>query len=146
MLSTTPKIDPPGAVERHSDKPSILVVDDDDAIRELLADVLSSRGYTVVEAINGKYALQQVRHNPVDLVITDLVMPEQEGLETILQFQQEFPGLKVIAISGYQAGEFLRHASVFGACATIKKPFSIDFFMQVVAQTLVDAGRPAAEV
>lgn len=138
MPSTTPKTDAAETVVGH-DTPSVLIVDDDEAIRELLAEMLGGCGYTVREAIDGRHAMDQVRQHPVDLVITDLVMPEQEGLETILKLQQEFPRLKVIAISGYQAGEFLRHASIFGACATIKKPFSIEFFMQVVTRILAES-------
>jgi len=126
--------------EEYSEKRhSILVVDDDAAIRELLTDMLSEHGYDVREAGDGAQAVREMRFNPADVVITDLVMPEKEGLETIQEIRHEFPGVKVIAISGYHSGAYLYHASVFGASAAIQKPFSLNVVLQVVGQMLSQA-------
>ncbi len=115
---------------------SILVVDDEAPIRELLVDLLTEGGFHVVEAGDGKEAMRRVRRDQVDLVIMDLVMPEQEGLESIRQLQKESPHIKVIAISGYQQGAFLYHAERFGARATIKKPFTAAVLLRTVATVL----------
>lgn len=90
---------------------SVLIVDDESPIRELLRRVLTDRGYHVLEAPDGRKAMDLVKNHEIDLVITDLVMPEQEGLETILQLRRDFPRLKVIAVSGYDSGSWLRHAA-----------------------------------
>lgn len=118
---------------------SILVVDDEAPIRELLTEILDGRGFHVREASNGKRAVQHIaenRESPVDLVIMDLAMPEKEGLETIREILRDFPEVKIIAISGYRSGDFLHHAALFGARATIKKPFSIDGVLKTVANVL----------
>jgi two-component system, cell cycle sensor histidine kinase and response regulator CckA len=103
--------------------PTILVVDDQDGVRGLVREILTSAGFPVLEACDGKPAARIVLENPdVRLVITDLVMPEQEGLETIRFIKKERPEIKVIAISGAFEGQFLRTAALFGADATMAKP------------------------
>ncbi len=78
----------------------ILLIDDDDDFRSMLRMALEQDGYVVEEARNGLEGSQRQRTEPVDLVITDILMPEQEGLETIQALRQEFPEIKIIAISG----------------------------------------------
>ncbi|HLA61423.1 MAG TPA: response regulator, partial [Nitrospiraceae bacterium] len=80
--------------------PSILVVDDEDQIRKLIRETLEQAGYHVTEAHDGKEALQQYRLTPADLVIMDILMPDQDGLETTITLRREFPNVKVIAITG----------------------------------------------
>lgn len=101
---------------------SILVVDDNPIMREALVAVLGIRGYEVFQASDGKAAIANARQHPVDLLITDLVMPEQEGIETIQHFVQEFPGIPIIAMSG--KAEYLAMAKALGAAAVLKKPFA----------------------
>lgn len=116
----------------------ILVVDDDAAIRELLREILADAGYLVLEARNGREAMVRCREDQVNLMITDLVMPEQEGIETIRLIRREFPAVKVIAISGAFGGEYLRVAELLGAHGTLQKPLSVDGVLQAVQQTLGD--------
>ena len=101
---------------------SILVVDDSLIMREALVAVLVNRGYEVFQASDGSAAIAEARQNPVDLLITDLVMPEQEGIETIQHFVQEFPEMPIIAMSGKI--EYLPMAKALGAAAVLKKPFA----------------------
>jgi len=121
---------------RRSRPVSILVVDDDAAIRELMAELLSGQGFTVHQADNGRRAMEAVEREAVDLVITDLIMPEQEGLQTIRQLRQKYPHIRVIATSGYLGADHLQHASVFGACATLRKPFPLDSLLRTVEKVL----------
>ena len=101
---------------------SILVVDDNSMMRDALVAVLEISGYEVIQASDGKTAIENVRQHPVDLLITDLVMPEQEGIETIQHFIQEFPRIPIIAMSG--KAEYLPVAKALGAAAALKKPFA----------------------
>lgn len=102
---------------------SILIVDDDASVRRVLREVLEREGYTVREAANGKIALREFRRVPADLLITDIFMPEQEGVFTIGAMRREFPDLKIVAISG-AAGEYhLEVARLMGAQAALHKPF-----------------------
>ena len=103
----------------------ILVVDDEEQVRLLLRQVLERSGYQVIEASNGKVALDLIREEAVDLIITDLVMPEKEGMEMIIELKKEFPEIKVIAISGggrVAPEEYLRISRVLGAMRTFAKP------------------------
>jgi len=77
--------------------PSILVVDDEDQIRHLIRETLEQAGYHITEACDGKEALQQYRLAPADLVIMDILMPNQDGLEATVALRREFPDVKVIA-------------------------------------------------
>jgi YesN/AraC family two-component response regulator len=79
---------------------NILIIDDDQQILNMLSQILKRAGYGVVEALDGKQGLKLYRENPTDLIITDIIMPEKEGLETIMELQRDFPDVKIIAISG----------------------------------------------
>jgi len=106
----------------------ILIIDDDDSIREMLRLGFERSGHDVSEASDGRSGLAANRSTAVDLVITDIVMPGMEGLETILEFRRHYPALKVIAMSGGgrgKAGDYLTIASKLGAHRVIAKPFSI---------------------
>jgi CheY-like chemotaxis protein len=105
----------------------LLLIDDDDAFRKMLRLTLVKLGYQVTEAGNGKEALKRHAEDPADIIITDLIMPEKEGLETIQDFRAKHPGVKIIAISGggrINARDFLVVAKVFGADRTFTKPFA----------------------
>ena len=114
----------------------ILVIDDDDAVRGLLRNILSSAGYIVLEAGDGKAGLAQLDGAPIDLVVTDLVMPEQEGLEILRKLHAQRPGLPVIAVSGAFDGSFLRVARCFGAVDALAKPVDSDALLRAVQLAL----------
>jgi DNA-binding response OmpR family regulator len=110
-------------------KKIILVVDDDDQLRDMLQQTLTQNGYTVVTASNGAKALLAFEQNPPDLVLTDLMMPEKEGIETILELLRRRPQTKIIAMSGGSRcgpAPFLEIARRVGALYTLAKPFSHD--------------------
>lgn len=117
----------------------ILVVDDEDAIRDLIVTILSTAGYDVASAPNGRAAVQKLAEAPFHAVVTDLVMPEQEGIETIQLLRREFPGIKVIAVSGAFDGQCLRVAQLLGAHSTLQKPFEPKALLETVRQTLTAA-------
>jgi DNA-binding NtrC family response regulator len=115
---------------------TILVVDDDDEVRKVLRLMLERAHYTVIEAANGKQALARAADTHVSVVITDLVMPEQEGLETIQVLRREQPGLKIIAMSGAFGGEFLKTAGLLGAHATLQKPLRLQSVLETIEKVL----------
>jgi CheY-like chemotaxis protein len=118
---------------------SILLVDDDDQFRTMLSEVLTDAGYQVQEASNGQQALKLYESQPTDLVITDLVMPEKEGLEMIVEFRQLYSGAKIIAMSGGGRGgsqATLKMARAFGAQRVLAKPFSHQEILEAVSQVL----------
>jgi len=115
---------------------TILVVDDEAEIRQLFEQLLMAEGYEVLSATNGVEALQIVRGRHLDLVITDLVMPESEGLETIRVIRSAQPNLKIIAASGAFEGRFLQSATLLGACATLLKPIGRDQLLGTVRRVL----------
>jgi len=79
---------------------SVLIIDDEEDIRDALSMVLESAGYDVKVASNGNEAVELQRDEPADLIITDIIMPEKDGVSTIKEIRQEFPGIRIIAISG----------------------------------------------
>ncbi len=118
---------------------TILVVDDEAGIRSLLRQVLQGAGYVVLEAEDGKKAMAQAAAVDLDLVITDLAMPDQEGLETIQLLHEQKPGLKIIAMSGAFRGELLGVAEKLGAQATLAKPIRPDHLLKTVREVLTEA-------
>lgn len=118
----------------------ILIIDDEDQARRMLCQVLDRAGYDVIEARDGVEGLQRFREAPTDLVITDILMPEKEGLETIMDFQREFPETKIIAMSGGgRTGNlnFLEVARRLGAQRTLQKPFGLQEMLKVVHELLL---------
>lgn len=114
----------------------ILIVDDEAPIRQLLVDYLGQLGYETEEACNGLEALQKVKTFDPGLVILDLVMPEQEGIETIHEVRLSHKNLKIIAVSGAFAGQFLRTAELLGANAVLAKPLNLVELAQLVKRLL----------
>ena len=112
----------------------ILVVDDEEPVRSYLRTVLEDGGYLVSEAGNGKEALRMAMSEPTDLVITDLVMPEQEGIETIQVLRRRAPEVGIIAISGAFGGQFLSTAKILGADMVLDKPVGADLLLTKVAE------------
>ena len=104
----------------------ILIVDDDQPVREMLQQMLEKEGYAIETAADGNEAIRKFDKNLPDLVITDIVMPDKEGLEIIRHFKQQKPQTKVIAISGgaynIEARNTLKIAKALGAFETLAKP------------------------
>lgn len=112
---------------------TILIIDDDIAVRGWIAEVLLEAGYAVRVASDGSAAGPELRATPIDVLITDIVMPGQEGIETIQSIRSEFPQVKIIAMSGANT-TYLRLAALLGANATLAKPFSADQLLQTIRQ------------
>jgi CheY-like chemotaxis protein len=105
--------------------PRILVVDDDAQVRSLLTKILAREGYDVTDAADGAEAVNAYQADPFDLVITDLVMPEKEGIETFNELRRFDPDVKVVAISGggrIGAQDYLSWARACGVAHTFAKP------------------------
>ncbi len=122
----------------------ILVIDDDVQVRELLRLILEQGGYEVIEAGDGNEGLDRFRTEPTDLVITDIIMPEKEGIQTIRDLQRGSPEVKIIAISGggrLSAEDCLETAECFGVDRTFTKPFRGAELLEAIQDLL---GVPAA--
>jgi DNA-binding response OmpR family regulator len=116
---------------------NILAIDDEEDIRLLLKNGLSLAGHNVTTASDGREGKRRCDAELPDLVITDLVMPNQEGIETIVMLLREFPSLPIVAISGSgHGGDWLMIAKRLGVRATLAKPFSIDELLMTVRAIL----------
>jgi CheY-like chemotaxis protein len=135
------KESPMGNAERISDRggtlsvsPSatktVIVVDDDPGFRELIASILRKAGYLVDQAADGSEAIVLARTGRIDLLITDIVMPNREGIETIQYFSKALPKVPIVAVSG--AKSYLRPAKALGAAATLEKTSVAADILQVV--------------
>ena len=102
----------------------ILVIDDDDQVLGILRSFFESNSYEVSTASHGSEGLRDFRDNPADIVMTDIVMPEKDGLETIQEFQRDFPDAKIIAMSGDSVDSdiYLENIATFDVDAVIEKP------------------------
>jgi DNA-binding response OmpR family regulator len=117
----------------------VLVVEDDDQYRKLLKEVLENFDYQVLTTANGKEAIKVFQEQAPKLVITDIIMPEKEGIETIRELRKLAPDVKIIAISGGGIGSadiYLKIAKTVGADRTIEKPMVIDDLMAAVTALL----------
>jgi CheY-like chemotaxis protein len=114
----------------------ILVVDDDPRVREVLSAMLESAGYDVSLAPNGRDAVTMLETEKFSVILTDLVMPEQEGIETIKLIRRDYPELKIIAMSGAFGGDYLRIAEYLGANRTLPKPINMETLISALENTL----------
>ncbi|MBN2522089.1 MAG: response regulator [Bacteroidales bacterium] len=108
--------------------PGILIIEDDNELRDMLKTALVESNFTVMEAENGKEAIIHFRTSLTDLIVTDLIMPEEDGLNAILKIKKIKPSVKIIAISGggkAAPGNYLEMAKTLGADAIFSKPFSV---------------------
>jgi CheY-like chemotaxis protein len=113
---------PSGAQQRRA-----LVIDDDDLVRGTIAAMLEAAGYVVVQAEDGQQGVQLFQHHPIDLVVTDILMPSKEGIETIVEIRQQNREVRIIAVSGggaIGATPVLDAARQLGADDVLSKPFS----------------------
>lgn len=121
----------------------ILIVDDDPALRAVMRKVLERHGHQVRDAADGALALRMLHASGADLLITDLYMPEKEGIETIMEARDSFPGLRILAVSGggtMAPGGPLGDAEALGADASLAKPFSVEDFTETVQRLLSMSG------
>ena len=117
----------------------ILIIEDEEQTRRMIVEVLQRAGYEVSEARDGVEGLRRYRESPTDLIITDILMPEKEGLETIMALKRESPHVKIIAMSGGgRAGNlhFLDIARRLGAHRTLEKPFELQEMLDAVGALL----------
>ena len=120
----------------------ILIIDDDQQFRNKLKQLLERNGYDVIAAPDGKQGLKLYRNAPTDLVITDIIMPEKEGIEVIIELRRDFPGARIIAVSGggrIDPNEYLNMAKPLGANQTFSKPFDRKKILQAVKELLDEA-------
>jgi CheY-like chemotaxis protein len=118
---------------------SILVVDDNDQLRATIGRALKGAGHDVVLAANGKSAVALLPTVPYDLVLTDIVMPDMEGLELIRAVRKANPAARIIAMSGGGRGaaeDYLTLAKNFGAAATLEKPFNLEVLVRTIEDVL----------
>ena len=117
----------------------ILVIEDDIHVRDVLRKILVRAGYEVVEARDGNEGLKRYHETKTDLIITDIIMPEKDGIETIAELKTENPDVKIIAISGggtFGPKPYLQVAEGFGASRLIRKPFKAEDLLGTVEDVL----------
>jgi DNA-binding response OmpR family regulator len=122
-------------------KNRILVVDDDDMYRAMLKKFFTQTGYDVTVAENGKEALKRQMENPSPIILTDIVMPEMEGIQTIVEFRRTYPGVKIIAVSGggrISPDQYLLMATKLGAHRVFSKPFKTSELLAAVEELLAE--------
>ena len=118
-------------------KTRVLVIDDNPDIRDTLRWLLEGEGYIVAVAANGLEGLRLQRKEPADIVVTDIFMPEQDGIETLWKFRDEFPGVPIIVMSGGGAArgtDYLVVARELGAKKALRKPLDPQELIDVVGQ------------
>lgn len=116
---------------------SILLIENDDAVREVLRIGLLAAGYSVSEAANGRQGINSFRKAPSDLVITDIYMPDRDGLEVIEALRRTHPTVRIVAISGASGSmNYLKRAQLLGATRVLTKPLSMPTVLRIVNELL----------
>ena len=117
--------------------PSILIIEDDVDLRRMLVRLLERENYIIFETGNGLEALNLLNHYIPDLIITDIIMPDQDGIGTINVLRKKYPGIKIIAISGggrMLSKDYLSIASMLGAHYTLPKPFANNELLEKIKE------------
>ena len=120
----------------------ILIIDDEQQIRSMLRLMLEREGYEVVEAPDGIEGIRVYRRKPADLIITDLIMPNKDGIGMIIELRKEFPDVKIIAMSGGGLNKpegYLKGAKKLGATCTLTKPIDREKMLRAVRNTIRDS-------
>lgn len=119
--------------------PRVLVIDDEELARFTIREILEGAGYEVEEAENGRIGVDMQNATPFDLIVTDIIMPEKEGVETIIDLKKGYPDLGIIAISGggrTRNLDFLKLSERFGASRILAKPFTEGQLLEAVNEVL----------
>lgn len=125
--------------------PHVLLIEDDPINAETLQAMLEALGHRVVSAATGKEAARLVAQGArPSLVITDLLMPDMDGIEIIQHFTALLPGVPILAVSGTPHGSYLRAAQLLGARATLSKPFTLDQLSRALGAVLEPRVSPTA--
>lgn len=122
----------------------VLVIDDEDSVRSMTKAALTKAGYQVFWAANGIEGLKVLETQTVELVLTDVLMPEKEGAETIVEIRQRFPSVRIIAMSGGGRTENMRPLKIagdLGADVLLAKPFDLDNLLAMVESVIVQGPR-----
>ena len=120
----------------------ILIIDDEPQIRSMLTLMLAREGYEIVEASDGVAGIKIYRQNPADLIITDLIMPNKDGIGMIIDLKKEFPDVKIIAMSGGGLNKpdgYLKGAKKLGAACTLTKPIDREEMLAAVREILKES-------
>lgn len=126
----------------------ILIIDDEPQIRSMLKLMLEREGYEVVEAPDGVEGIKIYRQNPADLIITDLIMPNKDGIGMIIDLKKEFPDVNIIAMSGGGLNKpdgYLKGAKKLGAACTLTKPIDREEMLKAVKNILKESPSPAEQ-
>jgi CheY-like chemotaxis protein len=118
--------------------PVILLIDDEKPFRDVFRQVLARAGYDVIEAADGAEGIDRFYENPVDLIITDIIMPEKDGIETLIELKKVHPEVKLIVMSGggwYGTGIDFDMAKKLGA-HTLDKPFALQELLDAIVELL----------
>ena len=127
----------------------ILIIDDEPQIRSMLTLMLAREGYEIVEASDGVAGIKIYRQNPADLIITDLIMPNKDGIGMIIDLKKEFPDVKIIAMSGGGLNKpdgYLKGAKKLGAACTLTKPIDRDEMLKAVREILKESPSEGTQV
>jgi len=118
----------------------ILVIDDDDDLREMIVAALRFAGHLVAQASSGREGTRLFHSEPTDLVITDIVMPGQDGIETLMALRKEYQRLPIIAMSGLSRDSplYLQIAARLGARRTLAKPFPLEELLRLTNEVLTE--------
>jgi CheY-like chemotaxis protein len=121
----------------------ILVIDDEIQMRQMLKQTLERAGYEVMDAPDGEQGIKLFKKAPTDLIITDLIMPQKDGMETVIELERAFPDVKIIAISGGSRAmdprDYLHYATQVGVTHTFIKPFDNDELLEAIGQLLQES-------
>ena len=124
----------------------ILLIDDEPQLRSMLKLILEREGYEVAEAPDGIEGIRIYRQNPADLIITDLIMPNKDGIGVIIELKKEFPNVKIIAMSGGGLNKpegYLKGAKKLGAACTLTKPIDRGEMLRAIKEVLKS---PSSEI
>jgi len=123
---------------------TILIIDDDAAVSRTLSLILSRAGYEVSAVTSGRKGLQLLTDQKFDLVLTDIIMPELDGIEAIRKIRSDHPGLRIIAMSGggqIDKADFLHMAEALGADRVLEKPVRSDQLLELVSSVIANPPR-----